>query len=315
MDVFGGVPDAQTWADLTESFAGDPPPVTWVVEEGAAPGAVHSAQAWNMEGVSVTRLTHGGEVVGSVFEDAHARYLRLGGLLPQHEGDESAQTRELLLLMLSLLKEAGLDFSHVVRTWFYLADILDWYGEFNTARTRFFHENNVFAGLVPASTGMGGGNRLGRALTGGLLAVLPKTAGTSVMRVDSPLQCSARDYGSSFSRAVEVQTPAARRLLISGTASIDRDGHTVHKDDLEAQVRLTFEVVQAMLQARDMDWCDVTRAIAYVKPGQQADIASCLQELALPVPFVPVINDVCRDDLLFETEMDAMVVRQAEDTK
>jgi enamine deaminase RidA (YjgF/YER057c/UK114 family) len=314
MDVFGGAPDAATWAAMTEAFAADVPPVTWVIEEGAAPSAVHVAQAWFVEGVPVQRLTRANEILGSVFEDEHARYVRLGGLMPDNAGEPMAQTREVLQTMLALLNEAGLDFSHVVRTWFYLADILDWYGQFNTARDTFFREHAVFEGLVPASTGMGGANRKGRLLNTGLLAVLPKSNRTVASRVDSPLQCPAWDYGSSFSRAVEVATPHARRLLISGTASIAQEGHTLHEGDVVAQMRQTFAVVEAMLDARGMGWGDVTRAVGYFKPGQAPGTVDLLKELAPPMPVVPVINHVCRGDLLFETELEAMVVDDSEDS-
>ena len=260
-----------------------------------------------MEGAPVKRLYHGDVAVGSVFEDGHARYVRLAGLLPQSSAAPETQTREILDTMLALLGEAKLDFSHVVRTWFYCDDILAWYGQFNAARDAFFREHGVFDGLVPASTGMGGGNIAGRALLAGLLAVQPKTAGAEAIRVDSPLQCPAWDYGSSFSRAVEIATPASRRLMVSGTASIAQEGHTLHLGDLESQIRETFTVVEAILESRGMQWSQVTRALGYFKPGQNADRMQLLQDLAPPIPIVPVTNHVCRDDLLFETELEALI--------
>lgn len=55
------------------------------------------------------------------------------------------------------LNRAGMDFSHVVRTWFYNNRLLDWYEEFNRARDTFFESRGVFDRLVPASTGIGSG--------------------------------------------------------------------------------------------------------------------------------------------------------------
>jgi len=51
-----------------------------------------------------------------------------------------------------------MDFSHVARTWLYLDNLLDWYDDFNVVRTSFFRKHDVFRGLVPASTGIGGSN-------------------------------------------------------------------------------------------------------------------------------------------------------------
>lgn len=47
-----------------------------------------------------------------------------------------------------------MDFSHVIRTWFYNNRLLDWYEEFNRARDTFFESRGVFDRLVPASTGL-----------------------------------------------------------------------------------------------------------------------------------------------------------------
>ncbi|MCC6144412.1 MAG: translation initiation inhibitor [Candidatus Hydrogenedentes bacterium] len=311
LDVFGGPPDDAAWNLLRQAFLPDPPPVTWVIEDGVPAGVVRSAQAWVAEGVDYQRVAVRGEILGTVFDDGHACYLRLAGLIPGKGGGRGVETRDGLDQMNALLADAGMSFRNVVRTWVYLADILSWYGEFNKVRTRFFHDFGVFSGLVPASTGMAGGNRAGAALSGGLFAVAPRSREVEVARVDSPLQCSARDYGSSFSRAVEITTPMSRRLLVSGTASIDRAGKTIFEGDLDAQVRQTFAVIKAILQSRGMSWGDVTRAIGYFKPGQEADIERCLRECAPPIPLIPVINHVCRDDLLFESELDALALHES----
>ena len=38
---------------------------------------------------------------------------------------------------------AGMSFGNVMRTWFYLDRILEWYHEFNHVRTAFFRERKV----------------------------------------------------------------------------------------------------------------------------------------------------------------------------
>ena len=102
--------------------------------------------------------------------------------------------------------------------------------------------------------------------------------------------------------------PDHRRLYVSGTASIDKEGRTVFLDDTRAQVRLTMEVVQAILQSRDMDWADVTRSLAYFKRAEDAPLLGtyCRDNDLAPFPVIVAENDVCRDDLLFEIEVDAV---------
>jgi len=78
----------------------------------------------------------------------------LTGLLPGGTPPPArAQSRSVLERMETALQRKGMTFAHVVRTWFYLDRMLEWYGEFNTARSGFFNERNVFAGVLPASNG------------------------------------------------------------------------------------------------------------------------------------------------------------------
>jgi hypothetical protein len=81
--------------------------------------------------------------------------------------------------------------------------------------------------------------------------------------------------------------------------------------DCKAQVKLTMEVVGEILKSRQMDWGDVTRALAYFKRAEDASLlAAYRQENDLPrFPVIVAENDVCRDELLFELEIDAVQVR------
>jgi hypothetical protein len=157
---------------------------------------------------------------------------------------------------------------------------------------------------------MGGPNPTGSALTSGLLAIRPTAEGRVEKReLGSPLQCPAPEYGSFFSRAMEVSFADLRHVLVSGTASIDLEGRSAHFGDPLAQTEFTFRVVAAILESRDMGWSDVTRAIAYFKHDGDADVlAEVAARLDLPeLPLVVVHNDVCFDDLLFEMEVDAIL--------
>lgn len=284
--------------------------VGWV--ENTRAGNLWGVHIWLVAGTPVTRVRLGDSVVGSLFEDDCGRCCRLVGLLPtEATAGRAKQTEEIFAQMETALQQTGMAFSDVFRTWFYNHDILDWYGEFNAVRTDFFHQRKIFDGLVPASTGIGGGNAIDAALVAGLVALQPKRPDVTVAQVPSPLQSSARDYGSSFSRAVEVACPDHCRLYVSGTASIDKAGNTIFLDDCPAQVRKTMEVVQAILESRQMGWADVTRALAYFKRAEDAALlAAYRQEQALPAfPLIVAENDVCRDDLLFEIEIDAIRVR------
>ncbi|MHC4665589.1 MAG: RidA family protein [Planctomycetota bacterium] len=286
-------------------------PITWIEGEGPSKQSLTGTQVYAVSGTLVNPIRSDGQVVGSVFEDDDARYCLLGDLRPtERSGSNTEQAREVFDEMESGLSAAEMDFSHVVRTWLYLNKILSWYEQFNTIRTAFFSQRGLFAGVIPASTGIGAGNCAGAAVVAEALAIKPKKQNVRVQAVPSPLQCPAPDYKSSFSRAVEVVLPDHRRLYVSGTASIEPDGKTAHVGNAEKQIALTMEVVATVLQSRLMDWSSVSRAIAYFKEIENAPLFDRYCK-ANDIPVLPVAvahGDICRDELLFEIELDAVSV-------
>ena len=203
------------------------------------------------------------------------------------------------------LAGVGMDFRHVVRTWFYNDQILAWYSDFNRVRTRFFEEHGII--LMPSSTGIGSPNVAGSALVAKVIAVLPKTNAVTVRKAASPLQHEAFAYGSAFSRAIEVAGPHARTLYISGTASIELEGKTIHVGNPELQIAKTMEVVGTILSAADMGFSDVSRAIAYFRNPAHVPLwrEFCQTESLQNLPVIEVGCTICRNDLLFEIELDA----------
>jgi enamine deaminase RidA (YjgF/YER057c/UK114 family) len=281
-------------------------PVTWLrVDPGQQELTGTHVQA--VAGAPVRRIHSARSVVGSVYQSAHARYCHLGGIVPP---DTSCPRREQAAAifhgMSAALEQARMSFTNVVRTWLFLDDILAWYGQFNNVRDAFFRQFNVVDGVVPASTGVGGRNVFGAAAVAGALAVEPLGDGVKCLAVPSPLQCPAREYGSAFSRAVEVQAPDHRRLYVSGTASIEPGGRTAHVGDLGMQIDLTLRVVHAILASRGMDWRDVVRATVYVQRAEFAQAWATAAGNLPPMPTVVAEHTICREDLLFEIEVDAI---------
>ena len=313
-DVFGSCSAYSAFMRALETAL--PPyglPVTW--EEGAGcsggPFAGATVHCVTGAGVHPETVMLGERPVGRLYEDAFGRYCLLGGI---HSNAPSVmpgrQAQMTLEALEAALNAAGMDMTNIARTWFYNNNLLEWYDAFNAARTRFYRERGVFDKVLPASTGIGGKNPHNEALVAAAEAVVFKHADASVQAVVSPLQNQALKYGSAFSRAVEITTPQERRLIVSGTASIDEQGKTVYEGDIGAQIRQTMKVVEALLGSRQMSWSNVIRAIAYVKrPGFAGEFSQHLASFALPaLPWIVAHNEVCRDNLLFEIEVDAVKV-------
>lgn len=285
-------------------------PQMWLCNHSEAFPAVWSR--WSASGTETRLIKRQGRTVGMCYEDANAEYCLLTGVLPQDlTASRVDQTTSVFEGIEAALLEANMTFADVARTWLYMDNILAWYDPFNRARDAFFSSRRIYEGRVPASTGIGSANIYGAAITACAIAVKPKNDQTTIQIVDSPLQCSALSYRSSFSRAMEIGTPDCRTLLISGTASIEPGGATAYVDDVEKQIQLTMDVVKAILVSREMTWADTTRAIMYLKKPEYMPVwQAWLEKNKLTaMPMMTLEADVCRDDLLVELELDAIKKR------
>ena len=309
--VFGPVKEqAATLASLRQALHEPALPVTWV--EGAAcdGSPIAGMQLHAVSGATVKNLCAGERVVGRTWSDGVANHCVLGALEPdRQDAPRPQQARETFENLRAALALAGMTVNHVTRTWLFLDDILSWYGDFNAVRTSFFAQTELRPGSFPASTGVSGRNPSGTALTAAAWAVQPLAAGFQPFTLaPSPRQCPAPAYGSSFSRAAEIHSAGFRQLLISGTASIAPEGQTAHVGDVRGQIELTMQVVEAILESRRMSLADVSRATAYFKSA--ADLPVFQDWLARrelrTLPVVNAVCEICRDDLLFEIEVDAI---------
>jgi 2-iminobutanoate/2-iminopropanoate deaminase len=124
----------------------------------------------------------------------------------------------------------------------------------------------------------------------------------------------ASSYGSAFSRGMRIDLNGLVILLISGTASIDDEGKTVHVGDLRAQTRRTFQNIAGLLAAEGATWKDVVRTTCYLRDIERdykafnEERTAFYQEQGLnPLPASTGIQAIlCRPELLVEIEAIAM---------
>jgi enamine deaminase RidA (YjgF/YER057c/UK114 family) len=133
----------------------------------------------------------------------------------------------------------------------------------------------------------------------------------------------AYDYEkpSSFSRGLRIDLNGLTILLISGTASIDEHGRTVHVGDFRAQLRRTYDNITGLLAAEGATWKDVVRTTCYLR-DMERDYAAFNEgrtaffgEQGLdPLPASTGIQAIlCRPDLLIEIEAIAMFIPAPEE--
>jgi enamine deaminase RidA (YjgF/YER057c/UK114 family) len=124
----------------------------------------------------------------------------------------------------------------------------------------------------------------------------------------------AYSYGSAFSRGLRIDLNGLAILLISGTASIDGRGNTVHVGDFRSQTRRTFDNITALLAAEGATWKDIVRTTCYLRDIERDYKAFNEERSAFyrvqgldPLPASTGIQAIlCRPDLLIEIEAIAM---------
>jgi 2-iminobutanoate/2-iminopropanoate deaminase len=119
---------------------------------------------------------------------------------------------------------------------------------------------------------------------------------------------------SSFSRGMRIDLNGLVILLISGTASIDEQGESIHIGDFRAQTRRTFENITKLLESEGATWKDIVRTTCYLRdierdyPAFNEERTAFYAEQGLePLPASTGIQAIlCRPELLIEIEAIAM---------
>ncbi|UCG32137.1 MAG: RidA family protein [Phycisphaerales bacterium] len=126
----------------------------------------------------------------------------------------------------------------------------------------------------------------------------------------------AYDYEKrvSFVRGMRVELDNVVMLFISGTASVNEEGASVHPGDVKAQSRRTFNNIKGLLESEGADWHDVIRTTCYLADFRDYDAFNEVrnafyQEQGLnPLPASTCIEArICRPELLVEIEAIAMI--------
>jgi enamine deaminase RidA (YjgF/YER057c/UK114 family) len=119
---------------------------------------------------------------------------------------------------------------------------------------------------------------------------------------------------SSFSRGMRIDLNGVTILLISGTASIDENGVSVHVGDFRAQMQRTLDNITGLLESEGCTWHDIVRTTCYLRDIERdyeafnEERTAFYQEQGLdPLPASTGIQAIlCRPELLIEIEAIAM---------
>jgi enamine deaminase RidA (YjgF/YER057c/UK114 family) len=120
----------------------------------------------------------------------------------------------------------------------------------------------------------------------------------------------------AFSRGMRVELDSCVTIYVSGTASVDENGKSIHIGDVRAQTRRAFTNIASLLASEGADWHDIVRTTCYLKDFVNYDAFNDVrnafyeeQELD-PLPASTCIQaTLCRPELLVEIEAIAIIPR------
>jgi enamine deaminase RidA (YjgF/YER057c/UK114 family) len=274
-----------------------------------------------VSGDAVWTIKDEGNKVGTGWRRGDATFLVLQDLqgLTDHGNGANGRTlqaQRLIKRAARLLEAQGASYRDVVRTWFYLADILAWYPEFNRARTGIYEKFGILPGQdngglrLPASTGIRGEVPGGAVAAMDLLAVAgPAKSRPLVRQLSNPGQQDAFRYGSAFSRGALIRQSDFAMIQVSGTAAIDEQGKSLYPGDVRGQINCTFDKIAALIGQEGASLQDIAAACVFVKRPEDALI---YQEMAAArgltnLPAVVMVADICRPELLFEIDAEVVI--------
>jgi len=251
---------------------------------------------------------------GHALQLGRQRHLRTGNIYGPPQGP-FAETYGMFCAAEQLLRQDGMTFADVVRTWIHLRHIDRDYAEFNRARRQFFHERGIE--LRPASTGICGAPFPQEHNLSMSLHAIKSPGPLRLGVMTTPTLNEAWMYGSDFSRGLKVVEANKIALYVSGTASVDEAGRTAHVGNFEGQVQRMLVNVLTLLQEQNASFGDLVSAITYVKdPANAARLRAILEEHGLSaLPNAVVEASVCRPDLLCEMEAIAALPRPLADAE
>lgn len=194
---------------------------------------------------------------------------------------------------------------HVVRTWLFVRDIDADYAAVAEARRALFAERGLTADThYIASTGIEGRSADGAARLTLDAYAIGGLRPEQTCYVKAPDYLSPTDrYGVTFERATSIRYADRTHVWLSGTASIDADGQTVHQGDAALQTQRTLTNIDALLRAAGARSDDLSVLIAYLRdPCDEEVVRAAIRQRYGAVPLVAVMGAVCRPGWLVEVE-------------
>ncbi len=226
--------------------------------------------------------------------------------------DSCAQTTDVFGTYEKFLDGLGMNmFDNAVRTWVFVRDIDNHYRGMVEARKAFFHERGLNQDTkYIASTGIEGSTAEAGALVSLDVLSMGGLSNSQFVRMEALDHLSpTMRYGVTFERGMRIRYGDRSHLYISGTASVDREGRTIHRFDVRSQTSRTFENVRALLEPHGAGFSDLAHFVIYIRDIKDIDRVRPIIDREVPsnIPRLIVVGAVCRPAWLVEFEGVAII--------
>ena len=122
------------------------------------------------------------------------------------------------------------------------------------------------------------------------------------------------DPACAFSRGMRCQIGDTVLLFLSGTASVDHRGRSIHPGDFKAQARRMYHNLTALLESEGATWRDVIKILVFIadmryyRAFNEIRTAFFKSQRLKQLPASSCVEArLCRPDLLVESELIAVL--------
>ncbi|NLH14988.1 MAG: hypothetical protein GX455_00260 [Phycisphaerae bacterium] len=205
---------------------------------------------------------------------------------------------------------------NTIRTWVYVRDVDRNYKGMVDRRRELFAEHGLNSQThFISSTGIEGCTASPHVLVTMDALSLLGVQSRQIRFLHAPQNlCNTIRYNVTFERGTMVSYRDRAHLYISGTASIDKDGHVVHEGDVLRQTARTLDNIRALLADGGAKLDDMMYWIVYVRDFSDAHaVGDYLDTLPEKVPYLLLHAPVCRPQWLVEIEGQAIIPLKSAD--
>ncbi len=248
----------------------------------------------------------------------------LSGMKVDSSENINSQGNAIFSVLDEILKKEGMKPESIIRQWNYIPKIVDFdgdfqhYQQFNDSRSLFYQKSR-WANGYPAATGIG--TEFGPLV----IDVIAMQGHDDEFAIKNPRQIDAHVYSEQvllgeddlylkqkstpkFERAKLIVDQDTSVVFVSGTAAIIGE-ESLSINDAAKQTILTFENIESLVDHENLNGYKMFEASkidamrVYIKNEENfKTIKNICEERYPSIPFIYLLSDVCRDELLVEIE-------------